>query len=221
MLKREELEMRGGRIAVILAAAALILAGWGWGPLVAAQQASGQSNRNAPAAAARNAQRSGESTESYQGPLITELLSMDQELALSPEQVQHLQALRNGFEKEAIRVQGEIQTAQVDLGDLLRISPPDMQKVEAQEQRIASLQAQLRTARIKAVTEARAVLTQEQWQKFQSTRFAGLDQRRDQGTPGYGAYGGYGMGPGMMGGYGPGGYSPDMMHGYGPWGYGG
>jgi Spy/CpxP family protein refolding chaperone len=169
------------------------------------------------------------------------MLSMGQELNLSQDQVRRLQGLRDGFEKQAIKLRSEIQSGQVDLSDLLAANPPDMKKIEAQEQKIAGLQAQSRIARIKVLTEARAVLTPEQWEQFQSAvPPVGLARRRGQAPQGYGpyAYGPYGMGPGMMGGYGgygargdyrggmmggnygPYGMGPGMMGGYGAWGSG-
>ncbi|HSB78809.1 MAG TPA: periplasmic heavy metal sensor [Candidatus Methylomirabilis sp.] len=158
-------------------------------------------------------------------PLISEMLSLQEQLALSPAQVQRLQGLRSRFEKDGIRQQAEIQAAEVDLSDLQAASPPDLGKIEAQVAKIATLTGKLRFARIKTLEEGRAVLSQEQWQKFQAMA-PGMGPRGpyggqgQQGQAGPGQYGPYGMmggyGPGMMGGYGPGGYGPgSMMQGYG------
>jgi mono/diheme cytochrome c family protein len=153
------------------------------------------------------------------------MLSLQEELGLSAAQVQRLQGLRSRFEKEAIRQRAEIQATEVDLSDLLAASRPDLKKIEAQVTKIATLTGKLRFARIKTLEEGRAVLSQEQWQKFESMAlgfapmgpYAGPWQ---QGRLGPGPYGAYGMmGPGMMGGYGgPGGmmgYGGGMMGGYG------
>ncbi len=231
--------MTGGKIGAILIGAMMIVAGWGVAPLFAAQQGNFQSSQNPMATATQGAQRGAGAIGFYRQPLISEMLSMEQQLGPTPDQVQRLQTLRNTFDKQTIRLQGEMQSAQVDLNDLLASNAPDMQKVEAQEQKIASVQAQLRVARIKTLNEGRAVLSQEQWQKFQPLiASSGTNQWRGRRGQSYGPYGmgpgmmggyygGYGTGPGMMGGYGGYGMGPGMMGGYGPggggmmnWGYG-
>ncbi len=135
----------------------------------------------------------------YERPLISEMLSVQQQLGLSAEQVQRLQTLRSDFEKEAIKRSADIQVAQVDLSNLLETSQPDLSKVEAQLKKIADLQADLRFARIKTLAQGRTVLSQEQWQKFES-----LAPRRGPGRSFGGPWQEGGMrGPSMMGGYGP------------------
>ena len=129
----------------------------------------------------------------YERPLISEILSLQQQLGLSAEQVRRLQTLRNDFEKEAIQRTAEMQVGQVDLSILMEADQPDLAKVEAQVKKIAALQGELRFARIKTLVQGRAILSQEQWQKFQSL------------APGAGHMGSGGMmGPGMMGGGAPG-----------------
>ncbi len=130
----------------------------------------------------------------YERPLISEVLSVQQQLGLSADQVGRLQTLRTDFEKEAIKRSAEVQVAEVDLSSLLEADRLDLSKVEAQVKKIAALQAELRVARIKTLEQGRAVLTQDQWQKFESL------------APGMGRMGPSGMmGSGMMGGgpYGP------------------
>jgi len=148
----------------------------------------------------------------YERPLISEMLSLQGRLGLTPSQIQQLQALRSGFEKEAIRRGAEIQAAEVDLSDLLGASPLDLGKIEDLSKKIGVMEGELRFARIKTLEAGRAVLTQKQWESFQSIA---------PGTEPTGAYGGRWqqgeMGRGMMGGYGgPGGGGPGMMGGYGP-----
>ncbi len=142
----------------------------------------------------------------FERPLISEILSQDQQLGLSQDQVQRLQSLRSSFEKQAIKLQADIRSAEIDLSDLLAVNPPDMAKVEAQVNKIASLQAQMRLARIRTLQDGRAVLSPEQWQKFQAMVPNTPMGRGRYGMRGYGRGmgpgmmgGGYGMGPGMMG----------------------
>jgi mono/diheme cytochrome c family protein len=146
----------------------------------------------------------------YGRPLISEMLSIRDRLGLTPSQVQRLQALRSGFEKEAIERRAKIQADEVDLSDLLGASPLDLAKIEDLTRKIGVLEGELRFARIKTLEAGRAVLTQKQWEDFQSMA---------PGTDPMGAHGGRWrqgeMGPGMMGGYGgPGG--PGAMMGPGP-----
>ena len=101
-------------------------------------------------------------------PLISEMLFAREQLGLSPTQVEKLRGLRSGFEKDAIRRQAEIRVAEIDLSDLLAANPPDLGKIETQVMKIASLRGSLRFVRIKTLEEGRAVLSPEQWQKFQS-----------------------------------------------------
>lgn len=166
-------------------------------------------------------------------PLISEMLSVREQLGLSPAQVEKLRGLRSGFEKDAIKKQAEVRVAEVDLSDLLTANPPDLGKIEAQVMKIATLRGSLRFARIKTLEEGRAVLSQEQWQKFQNTEpwprgpHGGRWQQGQMGPARHGVMmGGYG-GPeempesfrsraGMMGGSGTGmmgNYDPDDMMG--------
>ncbi len=141
----------------------------------------------------------------YERPLISEILSVGQQLGLSPDQVQRLETLRTDFEKDAIKRSAEIQVARVDLSSLLEASQPDLSKIESQLKNIADQQAELRFARIKTLREGRSVLSQEQWEKFGS-----LAPRRGRMGPHGGPWqqgqarpspsGASGMmGPGMMG----------------------
>ncbi len=244
--------MKTRSAVAILVGAALVMIAWAWiQPDAAAQQPMGQPNQGmmggggmmggttqqggqpagpgptSPQQAPGGnpgARGMGPRMSFFERPLITEMLSLQEQLGLSPEQVQQLQRLRSAFEKEAIRQQADIQAAEVDLSDLLAASPPDLGKIEAQVNKIATLTGNLRFARIKTLEEGRAVLSQEQWQKFQSMAprmgprgpYGG---RWRQGQGRSNPYEGYGMmGPGMMGGHGPGMMGGGMMGGHGPGG---
>jgi mono/diheme cytochrome c family protein/Spy/CpxP family protein refolding chaperone len=162
----------------------------------------------------------------FERPLISEMLALQGQLGLTPQQIERLQALRAAFEKESIRRSADIQAAEVDLSSLLEASQPDLAKIESQTKKISTLQAELRFARIKALEQGRAVLNQKQWEQFESLAesFAPMGpygRRWQQGQGGPGPYGGHGMmGSGMMGGYGGYGGPGGMMGGYGGPGYG-
>jgi len=165
----------------------------------------------------------------FERPLITEILSAADQLNLSADQAQRLRGLRTDFEKEAIRRGADIQVAEVDLRELLVAEAPDLARAEAQVKKVAALQGELRFARIKTLAEGRAVLSKDQWQKFEALapqpgpmgpgRGRGPRQRGGMGQPGPGMgpggmmMGGMGMGSGMMGGMGQQGMSGMMGQG--------
>lgn len=130
-------------------------------------------------------------------PLITLALENKTELGLSAEQVRRLEALRSGFQKEAIRRSADMQIAEVELGELLRQDPVELGKVETALKRLEGLRTEQRLARLKAIEQGKAVLTLEQRQKLEALgrQAAGMPMREMMGQ----------MGPmgGMMGPSGP------------------
>ena len=66
----------------------------------------------------------------YRRPLISEILAVRDQLGLSTAQTEQLQALRSGFEKQAIQTRAQIQLARVDLSDMLAASSTDLGKVD-------------------------------------------------------------------------------------------
>jgi hypothetical protein len=105
---------------------------------------------------------------SYEGPLITLILAHAPELGLTPEQTQKLQALRTSFEQEAIARGADIRVAEIDLDALLAKEQWDLPAIEAKVQQVATLQGDLRFARLKTLAAGRALLTPEQMQKLQA-----------------------------------------------------
>lgn len=98
-------------------------------------------------------------------PLTLALQHRDQ-LGLSAEQVQRLEALRSEFQKETIRRSADLQVAELELGELLRQDPVDLAKAEAALRKLEGLRTELRLARLKAIEQGKAVLTPEQRQKL-------------------------------------------------------
>ena len=143
----------------------------------------------------------------HEGPLISLMLDMKDQLGLSLQQVKTLRDLRAAFEKEAIQRGAEIRLAEVELREALAQDKVDVGKTEALVKRIAGLQADLRIARLRIIEKGKGVLTPEQLAKFreaghQMTR-GGMGGRGMMGGPG--GMGGGQMGPGMMAPGGPGG----------------
>lgn len=143
----------------------------------------------------------------HEGPLISLMLDMKDQLGLSLQQEQALRDLRAAFEKEAIQRGAEVRVAEVELREALAQDQVDLGRAETLVRKIAGLRAELRLARLRALEKGKAVLTPAQLAKF---REAGHQMTRGRmGGPGSmrgpGGMGGGQMGPGMMGPGGPGG----------------
>lgn len=96
-------------------------------------------------------------------PLITIMLQHRQELGLSAQQVEALERLRADFQKEVVRRDADIRVAELDLATLLRgAGPGDLAPAEAKVREIERLRADLRIARLRAIEQAKALLTPEQ-----------------------------------------------------------
>jgi hypothetical protein len=101
-------------------------------------------------------------------PLISFMLDHRDQLALTPEQVARLDALRTDFAREFIRREADIRVAELDLQTLLAAERLDMPKVEAKIRELATRQADLRIERLRTIDQGRAVLTAEQRTKLQA-----------------------------------------------------
>ena len=104
----------------------------------------------------------------YEGPLITLILSHGQELGLTPEQTQKLQALRTTYEQEAVARSADIRAAELALNALLEKEQWDLPAIEAKVQQVATLLGDLRVARLETLAAGRALLTPEQLQKLKT-----------------------------------------------------
>lgn len=139
---------------------------------------------------------------SHEGPLISIMLNHRQELGLTLDQERKLRDLRTEFAKESVRRSAEIRVAEIELDALLEQDKWDLAKIEPKVKQIATLQGDLRLARIKTLAAGREVLTSDQLEKLKL-----IGHRMGPG-PGPG-----GFGPGMMG--------PGQPHGPGMPGPGG
>ena len=140
---------------------------------------------------------------SHEGPVITIMLDHQQEIGLSPEQEKRLRDLRTEFSKESTRRTADIRVAEIELDALLEQEKWDLSKIEPKVKQIATLQGDLRLARIRTLEAGRAVLTSAQLEKLKQVGH----RMRGMGGPGM-------MGPG--GGMGPGGpMGPQMRPGPG------
>jgi Spy/CpxP family protein refolding chaperone len=96
------------------------------------------------------------------------MLRNRQELGLSSEQVQDLENLRDGYQREAIRYQADIRIAEVELQSLLKADAVDLERVKVKLQEIEHLTTELRLARIRAIGQGKALLSSEQHEKLQA-----------------------------------------------------
>jgi len=135
----------------------------------------------------------------HEGPLITMILEHSQELGLSADQQKKLRDLRTAFAKESTRKGAEIRVAEIDLDALLEQDRWDMSKIEAQVKQIATLQGELRLARIKTIESGRGLLTPEQLEKLKQVGH----RMRPTGSASPMPHGMGAPGPGMRGPGGP------------------
>ena len=106
-------------------------------------------------------------------PLITRALEQREQLGLSADQVKALEAARAEFAEDAKRRRADIEAAEQELGALLGQPTVDLVQAEAKVRQIASLQADLRLARVKTLEKGKAILTAEQRAKLLSEAHAG------------------------------------------------
>jgi Spy/CpxP family protein refolding chaperone len=102
-----------------------------------------------------------------QVPLITLTLWHARDLALTPEQIRGLEALRADFQRAAERQTVELQRLEVEVQGLLGREQIDMAQVETRVRRIEGLRIEVRLGRIRTVEKGKAMLTPEQWRKLQ------------------------------------------------------
>jgi Spy/CpxP family protein refolding chaperone len=113
--------------------------------------------------------------------VITQILRHKDYLALSPEQVKKLEQLRDNFQRRSIRNEADARILELDIAALLDNPAVDVAKVETKIREVEKLRADLRIARVRAIEQAKAVLTPEQRKKF----YDSLDSRAP-GAPGGG-----------------------------------
>jgi Spy/CpxP family protein refolding chaperone len=108
-----------------------------------------------------------------EGPWISFALAHARELELTADQLRGLTAVRDEFQKEAIRLAAEVRTAEAELRQIYRRKPVDLQAAEAKIRAIAGMEADLRLGRVKALEKGQALLTPEQQQKLSGWRVRG------------------------------------------------
>ncbi len=117
---------------------------------------------------------------------ISLMLRNRERLALTADQVKHLEQLRNDFAKESIRSEADLRIAELDLTSLLEAQPVDMPHVEAKIRDIERIRADLRIARVRSIEKGKAQLSAEQRRKLQELEadqnFAGIRFKNEPPT---------------------------------------
>jgi Spy/CpxP family protein refolding chaperone len=111
-------------------------------------------------------------------PTISSILKNKDHLRLSAEQVKKLEQLRDNYQRQSIRTDAEVRILDLDIATLLDNPTVDVSKVEQKIREVEKLRADLRVARVRAVEQAKAVLTAEQRKKFYET----LEPRPPRGS---------------------------------------
>ena len=99
-------------------------------------------------------------------PVISMILKHRDYLSLSDEQVRKLEQLRDNFQRQSIRTEADTRILDLDIAALLDNPTVDLPKIEQKIREGEKLRADLRIARVRAVEQAKALLTAEQRKKF-------------------------------------------------------
>lgn len=111
-------------------------------------------------------ERFGAREQREERPVISLILNYKDYLRLSGEQVKKLEQLRDNFQRLSIRTEADTRILDLDIAALLDNPSVDVSKVEQKIREVEKLRADLRIARVRAVEQAKAVLTPEQRKKF-------------------------------------------------------
>ena len=102
-------------------------------------------------------------------PTISLILKSKDYLRLTGEQVAKLEQLRDNYQRQSIRSEADSRIIDLDIAALLDKPNVEVPKVEQKIREVEKLRADLRIARVRAVEQAKALLTAEQRKKFYET----------------------------------------------------
>jgi Spy/CpxP family protein refolding chaperone len=111
-------------------------------------------------------ERFGGRDSSEDQPMISQLLKYKDYLRLTGEQVKKLEQLRDNYQRQSIRTDADTRSKDLDIAALLDKPNVDVPKVEQKIREVEKMRADLRIARVRAVEQAKALLTAEQRKKF-------------------------------------------------------
>src|SRR5258705_418696 len=95
---------------------------------------------------------------------------MMERLKLTDEQKKKIEDIRYTHQKRGITQRAELESAQLDLGRLMRADTPDARAINAQIDRVSQLRAGLQKEHVAGMLETRGVLTPDQLKEWRSMR---------------------------------------------------
>ena len=170
-----------------LAAPALLLAGFTWSGVAAAQEKGddkwdGPGGMSAPADPKDGKEGKKEGRRGRQGAMRRHHRGdMMAQLDLSDRQKEQIRGIRQAQERRMIPLHADLKTAGLDLRELMQAERPNQARIDAAIDKLADLRADAHKERVKSMLAIRDVLTDEQRKKLKE------------------AHGGRGFGMGMGG----------------------
>lgn len=143
--------------------------------------------------------------DDHAGHHLKHLLKHAKEIGLTPEQIGKLKVMQLDFKRADVRLEADIEVAQLELDALLEDDQAELSAIQAKVDQLKKAEGTHVIAAVKSARNAMALLTPDQREKERAHREH--MQHVGQGQHG----GGMGMG-GMMGGMGQGGSSGGQQH---------
>lgn len=100
------------------------------------------------------------------GDMLGMFLRHADKLGLSPDQVAKLKSIHTGMEKKRIQLDADLKIARIDLRQIMEVKDFDLDKADAQVQKISDIQKNKRLEMVKSIKEVRSVLTDDQFKKM-------------------------------------------------------
>lgn len=97
---------------------------------------------------------------------IGEIAQFSQELSITDDQMQSLQAFQNEFQKKAVELDGNVRMFRLDISRGLKKEAPDFKVIQEKTKLISDLQYQIRLAILELYEKAYGLLTPEQKAKY-------------------------------------------------------
>jgi len=110
-------------------------------------------------------------------------MGLDDQLKLTPQQVEQIQKSRTAFQTKAIDLRADLQKLRLELNGQIQADKPNKRAIDATLDKIAAQQAALEKLRVGHQLEVRALLTDEQKQVFDARPFG---RGGDKGFRGHG-----------------------------------
>jgi hypothetical protein len=99
-------------------------------------------------------------------PLISLMLKSKDDLRLSADQVKKLEQLRDNYQRQSIRAEADMRIVELDIAAFTDQPNVELAKVEQKIRELEKMRADLRIARVRAVEQAKSVLTADQRKRF-------------------------------------------------------